>query len=371
MKLLIIIFAAISCLCACSEASETGHNDVQVDNIIYMIGDGMGLAHVSMVQIEGNYKPTIFDRADNVALIKTYSNNNRVTDSAAAGTALATGEKTDNAMIGLKPDGTPVKSIISKASEQDFATGIVVTAMLQHATPAAFYAHTDHRENMDEIAYDFMRSNIDVAFGGGHKDFMDTYGKTGENYMDVMRSHGYEVLRDERELNKNLSGKVVGVFADVYMPPSLEGRGNFLPNATQKALDILTANVERNNQKGFVLMVEGSQIDTQSHRGNIDGILAETIDFANAVEVAVKYADTHPNTLVVVCADHETGGLTIASNQADFTMAESGLSYKTASTSHTAIMTPVFLYGEGAECINGILENNELSLVLQTLLKVK
>ena len=120
------------------EAKKPAREDSKVKNIIYMIGDGMGLCHVSMLQIEAGYAPTAFDRAKNTALIKTYSANNRVTDSAAAGTALATGYKTNNGTIGQLPDGTRVESIMAKAEKQNYATGLVVTCYLQHATPAAF-----------------------------------------------------------------------------------------------------------------------------------------------------------------------------------------------------------------------------------------
>ena len=159
------------------EAKKPAREDSKVKNIIYMIGDGMGLCHVSMLQIEAGYAPTAFDRAQNTALIKTYSANNRVTDSAAAGTALATGYKTDNGTIGQLPDGTRVESIMAKAEKQNYATGLVVTCYLQHATPAAFYAHVKGRGDSDRISYDFMESGVDVAFGGGSKIFKKAFEK--------------------------------------------------------------------------------------------------------------------------------------------------------------------------------------------------
>jgi len=181
----------------------------KVDNIIYMIGDGMGLCHVSMLQIEGKYAPTSFDIAHNVALIKSYSTNNRVTDSAAAGTALATGFKTDNGTLGMTPDGEIVESIIAKASKSGFATGLVATCYLQHATPAAFYAHVKSRNESDKISFDFMESGIDVAFGGGRKIFEKAYKESGKSYVDLLKAEGYEVLFDQKEMDGVASGKVI------------------------------------------------------------------------------------------------------------------------------------------------------------------
>ena len=148
IKILLLLAVALT-LSYSVEAKKT--KQPKVNNIIYMIGDGMGLCHVSMMQLEGKYAPTSFDAAQNIALIKTYSSNNRVTDSAAAGTALATGFKTNNSTLGQTPDGTHRESIIAKAEKQGWASGLVVTCYLQHATPAAFYAHVKSRGEYDEI----------------------------------------------------------------------------------------------------------------------------------------------------------------------------------------------------------------------------
>lgn len=342
----------------------------KVDNIIYMIGDGMGLCHVSMLQIEGKYAPTAFDRAQNIALIKSYSANNRVTDSAAAGTALAAGVKTNNGTLGMTPDGKRVESIMAKASKKGFATGLVVTCYLQHATPAAFYAHVNSRNESNKISYDFMESGIDVAFGGGRKIFDKAYKESGKNYVDLLKAEGYNVLFDLKEMDGVTSGKVVGLFAEENLPTLKEGRGDYLARATEKALEILTADVEADKKKGFVMMVEGSQIDYRSHAKDLEGMLDEMRDFEAAIKVAMDYADTHPNTLVVVCADHETSGLSIPSNKTDFTLPESGINYSFGTSSHTGVMLPVYLYGAGADAIKGIMENSELSIALQQLIKV-
>ena len=338
--------------------------------IFVMIGDGMGLCHVSMLQVEGKYAPTAFDRAHNIALLKTYSANNRVTDSAAAGTALATGFKTDNGTLGQLPDGTPVESIMAKAQKKGYATGLVVTCYLQHATPAAFYAHVKGRGDSDQISRDFMQSGVDVAFGGGKELFEEAYEDSDENYADLLKEKGYEVIYDQADMEGIHSGRVVGLFAEENLPELKDGRGDYLARATDKALEILTATVKADKKDGFIIMVEGSQIDYRSHANDVEGILAEMRDFEKAVKVAMDYADAHEDTLVVICADHETSGMTIPSNKTDFTLPESGINYDFSTTGHTGVMVPVYLYGACAERINGIMENTELSQKLQQLIGV-
>lgn len=368
----LFLFLVLACLSLNGVEAKSPKNE-KVNNIIFMIGDGMGLGHVSMLQLEGKYQPTAFDRAQNIALIKTYSVNNRVTDSAAAGTALATGHKTNNSTLGQLPDGTPLESITTKAKNKNYGTGIVVTCYVQHATPAAFYANVESRGDNDGICDDFTKRDYDVMFGGGLRYFKQYYEKRNKDYNKELAALGYSLHTDLSKLGSIPSeGKVLGLFADGDLPAATSGkRDGYLANATQKALDILTNNAKKNKNKGFVLMVEGSKIDGESHSRNPQGILAETRDFAAAVDVAMNYADTHPGTLVVVTADHETGGMSIPSNKTDFTLPESGIGYAFGTSSHTATMVPVYLYGAGADSINGIMENSELGQKLQEILGVK
>lgn len=333
--------------------------EAEVRNVIYMIGDGMGLSHVSQMMIEQGYEPSAFDRMQNVALITTYSANNRVTDSAAAGTALATGCKTDNSMLGMLPDSTCVYSIMTRAAAKGYATGEVVTCKIQHATPGAFYAHVPDRDMYDEISEQFVESGIDVAFGGGLAEF-DRVREDGTTLRAALEAKGYDVVTDFAATADISSGRVVGLFAEGHMPSMLDGRGDYLAPATAKALEILSAD-SADRDKGFVLMVEGSQIDWESHGNNAEGILAETRDFERAVAEAMRFADTHPGTLVVVTADHETGGMSLVSGDPDFRLSEQGLAYRFGTGGHSGIMVPVYLYGTGAESINGIMDNTALS----------
>ena len=322
----------------------------EVKNIIYLIGDGMGLTSVSMMMVENNYEATIFDKAENVALQKSYSLDNRVTDSAASGTALATGHKTNNTMLGELPDGTHVESLMEVASKHDMATGIVVTTYLQHATPGAFYAHVPSRHEYETISEQLLASDIDIAIGGGMKYFEKRYGSR-EEALNAISAGGYTLIE---ELNSEAEGdRILALLA----PKEIEERTGYLAKATKRAIEHLD-NVD--NDKGFVLMVEGSLIDGMGHGNNAIGQQGEMRDFMEAVEVAVAYANEHGDTLVVVTADHGTGGLTIISGNADFNLSEQGVEYHWATSGHSGEMVPIYLYGTGAELINGIMENAEL-----------
>lgn len=329
----------------------------EVRNVIYMIGDGMGLAHMSMFEIENRYSDHAFKRAERVSLVSTFSANNRVTDSAAAGTALSSGEKTNNSMIGVRPDSTAMVSMMEKAVDAGFATGIVVTSELYHATPASFYAHQPHRKMFKEIAEDMLESDIDVLIGGG--DHILKTPLRNYTYLDHFAQKGYVVAHTMETLEKLDSGKVIATFAEKALPKPAK-RGDYLPRAVASALRILEAD-SKGKDKGFMLMVEGSKIDGAAHANNAEQVFAEVSDFEAAVSIAMDYADAHPGTMVVVVADHETGGLTMPSGNSDFTQAESGLEYKFSTGSHTGIRVPAYFYGAGADSFKAMLDNTELA----------
>lgn len=328
----------------------------EVKNIIYLIGDGMGLASASMMQLENNYEATIFDHADNIALQKTYSLDNRVTDSAAAGTALATGAKTNNTMLGILPDGTTPQTLMELASEHGKATGLVVTTYIQHATPAAFYAHVRSRHEYATISEQLLHSNIDIAIGGGMAFFDERYDGR-ERALKAISESGYALhhnLDDDTDDDKSLF---------ILAEKEIEHREGYLAKATAKALEHLEG-----DDDGFVLMVEGSIIDGAGHGNDAEGQQREMLDFMEAIEVAVEYADNNPGTLVVVTADHETGGLSLISSNADFNLSEQGIEYRWTTDGHSGIMVPIYLYGTGAELINGIVENSALGAKLKAII---
>lgn len=333
-----------------------------VKNIILLIGDGMGIAPVAMMQLENRYQKTIFDEAENIALTKTYSLDNRVTDSAASGTALATGHKTNNTYLGVLPDGTELESLCAAASHKGKATGVVVTTYLQHATPAAFYAHTTNRHEYTLISRQLAESSLDVAIGGGMAEFVKAYGSE-EAAIEELNKRGFDVARTVAELDGcTAERRTIALLADWEVGAD---SGDYLARATEKAISLLD---ERDNNNGFVLMVEGSLIDGMGHGNDAKAMQKEMQSFMLAVEAAVEYAERTPGTLVVVTADHDTGGMAIVSSNSDFNLSEQGVEYRWTTDGHSAEMVPVYLYGTGAELINGIIENAELGTKLKELL---
>ncbi len=332
----------------------------QVKNVIFMIGDGMGLAQVSAALIDRDYAPMAMERAQYIGLCKTYSSNNKVTDSAAAGTALATGVKTYNSAIGVDPDKNPVKTTLEKASESGLATGLVVTCYLAQATPAAFTAHQAARSSLFGIAAEQTRSNVDVMIGGGMLHFYSP--EDSVDLISELKARHYTVAETMEQVMAFDRGKLAAILAPSDLPTMREGRGDYLPRATGKALEILS----KNSKKGFFIMVEGSQIDHQCHAGSAAGCIAETIDFDNAVRVAFDFADRNPGTLVVVTADHETGGLTIPAGKN-----AKGVEYKFSSGGHTGTLVPVYAYGAGAEHFKGVYDNTDIPKIMQRLMGLK
>ena len=330
-----------------------------VKNVVLMIGDGMGLAHVTSLMIDRKYQPIQMERAQAVGLVKTYSANNRVTDSAASATAYATGKKTDNSKLGVDPEGNPMETILEKAVEEGMATGVVVTTFLPHATPAAFFAHVNKRYDYPDIAAQFVESGITVAMGGGRDHFTKRDGD--RDLLQELEQKGYLVVDSVEKLDDVTSGRTVAIYptkkGGLPGPPE---RGDYLPDATAKMLEILG----NSSKKGFFAMIEGSDIDHASHANEIEEVIAEMRDFDRAVGVAFDYADEHPGTLVIVLADHETGGLALASNKEDFTQSESGIKYCFSTGGHSGVMIPLFAYGAGADTFGRVLDNTEVNRLM-------
>lgn len=333
----------------------------KIRNVIFMIGDGMGLAHMQVAMMKSE-TPLSIERAQYVGLHKTYSANNRVTDSAAAGTAMATGNKTNNATLGVDKDGKPVKNLVEEAIEQGKKTGIVVTKTITDATPAAFMIHTDSRKNNEEIASLISEAKVDVLIGGGKADFESR--SDGVNLLDKMAKAGYQVARTQAEMKAAKDGRLIALLAKKHMKPVVEGRKDILSESTTKALNLL-----QNDDKGFFLMVESSLIDKMGHGNNAEGVIAEVTDFDKTVGLVFDFADKNPGTLVIVTADHETGGLTIPSGNEDFTLSDQGVNLKFSTGGHTASMVPIYSYGAGAEKFTAIMENTDIAKKLFEILK--
>jgi alkaline phosphatase len=320
----------------------------EIRNVIFMIGDGMGVADVYAAMTISN-QPLNIEKCTANGLQSTYSADSYITDSGAAGTAMATGIKTKNGAIGVDPQGVKIKSILEIAEEYGLATGIVSTSAVTHATPASFIAHQSSRGSYEDIASDFLKTDIDVFIGGGFDHFAKRNDKL--NLIDSLKIRGYEVDSSMSFILNSTSLKLAGFTAHLQNPYRLNGRGNMLPASSGKAIEILSK-----NPKGFFLMIEGSEIDWAGHANYADTLIDETLDFDSAVGVALDFAKKDGHTLVVITADHETGGVTITGG--DRVAHTVKLSFST--TDHTAVMVPVYAYGPGSENFNGIYDNTDI-----------
>lgn len=310
-------------------------------NVILLIGDGMSATQI-FAGLTANGGHLFLDNFKHVGFSKTQSANKYVTDSGAGGTAIATGKKANNSAVGVDSENQPVPSIIEIAKRNGLATGIVVTTDITDATPADFIAHVPSRDMSDEIADAFTKSNIDVFIGAGKNHFTDR--KDGRNLLTELTSKGYQVCDTITEIEKIKEGKIAGLLTEQRVGK----RGDQLARTTNVALNIL-----KQNLKGFFLMVEGSKIDDGGHDNNIQYVVEEMLDFDKTVGKALEFASQNGETLVVVTADHETGGLTLV----DGDMKTGTVKARFSTGGHTGVMVPVFAYGPGAELFSGINEN--------------
>lgn len=327
-------------------------------NVIFLIGDGMGIPQVYAGMVANGNKLAL-ERCTFSGFSKTYSANNFTTDSGAGGTALACGVKTKNGMIGMRPDSVAVESILELADRNSLSTGIVVACALTHATPAAFIAHQFNRDKYEEIATDYLKTDIDVFIGGGRKYFEN---RTDERKLtNELKAKNYQIAYNLADVKAIKSGKLAGLLYEDQNPPMPE-RGNMLPESTMAAIDILG-----NNKKGFFLMVEGSQIDWASHDNNSKQVVREMLDFDKTIDQVLDFAQKDENTLVIITADHETGGMTLLNG----TFGSDEMKAVFTSKNHSGVPVPVFAYGPGAENFTGFMENISFKDKIEKLLKLK
>jgi alkaline phosphatase len=327
-------------------------------NVILLISDGTGLSQISSAYFYKDSEPN-YTRFKEIGFIKTSSSKEDVTDSAAGATAFASGVKTYNGAVGVTPDSLDVPTLVELVQDKKIKTGVVATSSIQHATPAAFYAHQVSRRFYEAITEDLYNSEIDYFAGGGLKFF--TKRKDSINLYDKMVEKGFFMSTEKLATAEELQGaeKAGFLLADDAMPKMQENRGDFLSQAAQLGIDFL------DNDTGFFLMVEGSQIDWGGHANEAEYVIQELLDFDKMLGKVLDFAEKDGNTLVVVVSDHETGGFTLSSRTIEM---ESGLKYSdyskisaTFSTGgHSATMIPVFAYGPGAANFKGIYENNEI-----------
>ncbi|HBX89147.1 MAG TPA: alkaline phosphatase [Marinilabiliaceae bacterium] len=316
-------------------------------NIILLIGDGMGVAQVYSA-LTANKGQLNLNYMKHIGFMQTQSADDYITDSAAAGTAIATGVRVNNGVIAIDQDGKVLKSILYISEDNNKATGLVSTSAITHATPASFVANQPDRGMYEDIAGDFLDSGIDLFIGGGKEHF--TSREDGRNLLEELSQNNYRVFSSLEEAASVKTGPMAILTAAIHNEVYPE-RGNLLPDATQKAIEVL-----QSNKEGFFLMVEGSQIDWGGHANNTTYIVHETLDFDRAVGKALTFAANNKETLVIVTADHETGGMSIDNGD----ISKGTLSAKYTTDDHTGIMVPVFAYGPGAEAFIGIYKNTDL-----------
>jgi len=323
----------------------------QPKNIVFFIGDGMGFGHVKAAGMyaDGVEGSLSFEAFPYQAETTTLSANSSITDSAAAATAMATGFKVNNGVISMAYPGdmSELETLLEYFKNRGKSTGLVTTTYITHATPAAFGAHEPARDNLSEIGIDYLnQTRPNVLFGGG---------ANGMSSVSAVQA-GYTVVTDWSEMElldtENITF-VSGQFGNTHLPYEYEGLGSLphLSEMTSKALEILD-----HDPDGFFLMVEGGRIDHAGHANDIERNVLETVEFSNAVEKAIDWAQQRTDTLILVTADHETGGLAVLQNNGQGNFPD--ISWST--TGHTEQNVPIYAWGENAELVNGVMDNTDL-----------
>lgn len=320
----------------------------KVKNVILMIGDGMSLMHVYTAWAANRGKLWL-ENAQATGLSKTWAVKKLVTDSGSGGTSLATGVKTVYHAVGVDPEGKPLTSLVDVAKELGKDAGLAVTCRLWDATPCDFCCHNIDRDKEEELVGDYPTSGVDFVFGGGAQKF--TNRKDGRDIFKELQKKGYHVSRtldDFFAYDKNSRIFAVPYDKDTPLP---DERGDLLARASMKGISLMNQ-----NKNGFFMMIEGSQLDDYGHFNQLDLLMKETLDFDKTIGEVMKWAAKDGETLVVVTADHETGGLTLVNGNKDEGRVECCFSTK----DHSGAMVPVYAFGPGAENFTGIFENTDV-----------
>jgi alkaline phosphatase len=315
---------------------ENDQKKKPVKNIILLIGDGNGLTQISAATFANKGALTL-TQLKSIGLIKTQSSDDFTTDSAAAGTALATGEKTYNRAIGVDATETPIENITEILQKHHFNTGIITTDNITGATPSAFYAHQKDRDDTSEIAQDLLKSRLNLFVGGGKNKFNDF--------------SEFEILKSPKAIGISKNNKIGFFMSDTSVPSILEGRGNILAEVTLHSLEYF-----KTKKQPFLLIIESAQIDSYGHRNDTKGIISEGIDFDKAITTAIKFADANEGTLVIITADHETSGFSIPQGNLKTNEVEGSFT----TYDHTGAFVPVFAYGPHSNEFSGVYENTEI-----------
>lgn len=383
------------CLAMLAAVSCTTEKMPQVKNVIYLIGDGMGFGAVSSLLLDDD-SLTGFELSPVIGLSETCSANNYVTDSPAGGTALATGVRTLNGYLGVDVNGVPLESVLKKAQKMGKKSGIVVNTTLTEATPAAFYAGVLNRSKSFDIARQFVDSGVDVAIGAGLSAFVNR--PDSLDLTAVLMDKGYDVYLQWKDVMESGSDKFVGILpmdnvhrrnkkrteagaadgAEVCLAAKLASGGEsavgikmeaqpeqYLEKAVAKALSVLD---KKGKKEGFFLMIESAIIDGYGHNNDSDGMIEEMNEFNRTLKVLVNYVNSRPGTLLVVTADHETGGTSVG-YKGHNVGEKVPVSLTFSTKGHTGNIVPVFAYGKGAEYFGKVMKNTDLPKYIEVLMR--
>ncbi len=328
----------------------------EVRNIIFLIGDGMGLEQVSCAWVLNHGKLNL-DNMSHIGLSRTYATDELITDSGAGGTALAAGVKTAYSHVGTAADTTDLYSILVDAAKVGKKTGTVVTCHFADATPCDFCCHNEYRYNQDDLIADYVTCGVDYLAGGG-LDWFTVNRKDGRDITKEMAAAGYTVALTEEELMQ-AELPVIGILSPDNLPVAQE-RGDLFRHMVAQGLKELSA-----NENGFVMMIEGSCIDDWLHGNDIEKAMEELLDFDRTLGDVLEFAAKDGHTLVVVTADHSTGCLTLQDGNLE--KGEIGVFF--ASESHNGIAVPVYAWGPGSEKFTGIRENAEWGQLVKSFVK--
>lgn len=332
-------------------------------NIILLIGDGMGLSQIT-AGLYANDNKLHLEKFPVTGMMKTHSSSHLITDSAAGATAFSCGEKTYNGAIGMTKNRKPCKTILEQAKAMGLATGLVATSSITHATPAAFIAHVTDRSFTEEIATFFLKTELDFMVGGGLRFFNQRKTDKRNLYTEI-KAKGYQwsTYQDNNlEETRPDPTHPFGWFSADEEPGSATIGRDYLPLASKMAVDYL----DKRAEKGFFLMVEGSQIDWACHANDGQRMIDEMLDFDRAIGEILRFAEADGNTLVILTADHETGGVALEQGAG-----VKVLEYDFTTSHHTGTMVPVFAFGPGAELFNGVMDNTEIYWKMARLLKIE
>ncbi len=354
MKKLLFFLAVVLMVQGCNNSYQQIAIRKKPQNVILLIGDGMGLAQMSTAFYFQEEAPN-FVRFQHLGLHRPKPSGAQITDSAAGATAFSAGVKTYNGAIGVDSSQQARKTLLEIAAERGQSTGVIATSSITHATPASFFAHVEQRSMQEEIAAQLVHAPVDFFAGGGIKFFARR--KDDLNYLDSLKTAGYLVDTTALPAKGSLqAGKRYGyLLANDGMPKMQEGRGDFLAEATQLALEHLSQ-----DKDGFFLMVEGSQIDWGGHANDGEYIIEEVKDFDRAIGAALDFAEQDGNTLVVVTADHETGGLSLSAAEVRMQRTYEHINPTFSTGGHSASLIPVYAYGPSAAKFQGIYQNSDI-----------